>query len=122
MLAFIVYAASLVFNPYVALEDAYEGPGHYYWRVEFSPSHVVQSGFYLREAPGDWQLLYDEQWRIVAPFASEWGFDVPHDGCWLKHDCPPAMIHYAEVEREIRSAADVVEAATGFLSALLRWR
>jgi hypothetical protein len=29
---------TLVFNPYVALEDAYEGPGTYYWRVEFERS------------------------------------------------------------------------------------
>jgi hypothetical protein len=97
LFAFTVFINTITFEPKASLEDAWRGPGSYYWKVEFGPHDVVHSGVSLDEKPKDWQPLYDEHWQIVAPWAVRMGYPVPNDGCWLDHTCPPMMIHMAEV-------------------------
>jgi hypothetical protein len=116
MWAFIVYAVLVVFDPYVALEDAYQGPGRYRYRYEFARSEVVLSGVVLDGKPDDWQPIYDEHWLLIAGAARHYGRPAPHDGCWLRHDCPPLLIQEVELIKE----GNVVEAGADFLWSLLR--
>jgi len=97
LLASAVFVNTIYFEPQVPLEQAYSGPGVYYWRVDFGPGDLVQSGVSLDEAPADWQPIYDEQWKRVAPWARRKGYTPPHDGCWDTHTCPPMLIKMAQV-------------------------
>jgi hypothetical protein len=116
MWAFIVFLRFVSFAPEAALHDAYQGPGRYYWRVDFAPGDVVQSAFYLEAEPEDYQELYDEYWQRIGRWAERMGHAAPHDGCWIDQRCPPAMIRRAEVQTE----GSVMEAGVYFLAHLLR--
>ena len=116
MFAVILFINTIFFSPQVSLENAYQGPGMYYWRVDFGPGDLVQGATPINEEPADWQPIYDEHWQKVAPWAISAGYDAPHDGCWLTHTCPPLMVRKAEIE-----GAGPLEALARFLAFLLQW-
>jgi hypothetical protein len=115
MLGILLFFFTVVYEPSISIEDAWDGPGTYYYKVEFGPGDMVHSGVSLDEEPEDWQAIYDTEWQRVAPWAVRMGYPIPHDGCWERHDCPPMETHMAEI-----GTANVMEAAYYFLASLLR--
>jgi hypothetical protein len=116
MFGMFLFFVTFAYSPTISMEDAWDGPGTYYWKYEFGPGDMVHSSVSLDEEPTDWQAVYDAEWESLAPWATRMGYPIPHDGCWIRHDCPPMETHMAEV-----GTANLVEAAYYFLASLLRW-
>src|SRR5262245_36855474 len=85
------------YQPPIPLDQAYQGPGVYYWRYDFAPGKIIASSVTFEKQPENWQPIYDHIWERVAYHAQWQGYPPPHDGCWERHDCPPMLIRNAEI-------------------------